>query len=88
MSWEQWQLCARDSVAARLDAADEVGQGGVLDQARQLAPVRCGHQLHPSLRNAPRGQCLSLRPDLILQMMPICKGAQITRICMKATNAL
>ena len=74
LSWKHWQVGKSDSRRARLDAADEVGEGGVLDQARQLAPVRRGHQLHPPLRDAPRGQRLSLRPYLILQMGHIYQG--------------
>ena len=52
---------------ARLNAANEVGEGGVLDQTRQLAAVRCGHQLHAPLRDAPGRQSLSLSPNLVLR---------------------
>ena len=51
---------------ARLDAANEVGEGGILDQARQLAAMRSGHQLNAPLRYASGRQGLSLRPNLIL----------------------
>lgn len=50
----------------RLDAADEVREGGILDEAHKLPSVRCGHQLHAALRYAPGRQRLCLRPNLIL----------------------
>lgn len=51
---------------ARLDAANEVGEGGVLDEPRQLPAVSRGHQLHSALRYAARSQRLRLRADLVL----------------------
>lgn len=51
---------------ARLNAADEVGEGGVLDEPRQLTAVRSGHELHATLRYAARRQRLCLCADLIL----------------------
>jgi hypothetical protein len=49
-----------------LDAADEVGEGGVLDEPRQLTAVRSGHELHATLRYAARRQRLCLCANLIL----------------------
>ena len=49
-----------------MGAADEVGEGGVLDEPRQLTAVRSGHELHATLRYAARRQRLCLCANLIL----------------------
>lgn len=58
-----------------MDAADEVGEGGVLDEPRQLTAVRSGHELHATLRYAARRQRLCLCANLILTQQKLLSRA-------------